>query len=30
MIRVLDKQKDKFEAENLIIVEDYEVKIYEG
>jgi len=30
MIRLLDKQKDKFAWKNLIIVEDYEVKIYEG
>ena len=30
MIRLLDKQKDKFAGKNLIIVEDHEVKIYEG
>jgi predicted nuclease of predicted toxin-antitoxin system len=30
MIRLLDKQKDKLAGKNLIIVEDYEVKIYEG
>jgi predicted nuclease of predicted toxin-antitoxin system len=30
MVRLLDKQKDKFAGKNLIIVEDYEVKIYEG
>jgi predicted nuclease of predicted toxin-antitoxin system len=30
MIRLLDKQQDKFAGKNLIIVEDYEVKIYEG
>jgi predicted nuclease of predicted toxin-antitoxin system len=30
MVRLLDKQKDKFAGKALIIVEDYEVKIYEG
>jgi predicted nuclease of predicted toxin-antitoxin system len=30
MARLLDKQKDKLAEKNLIIVEDYEVKIYEG
>jgi predicted nuclease of predicted toxin-antitoxin system len=30
MVRLLDKQKDKFARKNLIIVEDYEIKIYEG
>lgn len=30
MIRLLDKQKDKLAEKNLIIVEDYKVKIYEG
>jgi predicted nuclease of predicted toxin-antitoxin system len=30
MVRLLDKQEDKFTGKNLIIVEDYEVKIYEG
>jgi predicted nuclease of predicted toxin-antitoxin system len=30
MIALLDKQKDKFAGKNLIIVEDYQVKIYEG
>ena len=30
MIRLLDKQENKFAGKNLIIVEDYEVKIYEG
>ena len=30
MTRLLDKQKDKFAGKKLIIVEDYEVKIYEG
>jgi len=30
MIRLLDKQGDKLTGKNLIIVEDYEVKIYEG
>jgi predicted nuclease of predicted toxin-antitoxin system len=30
MVRLLDKQKDKFTEKNLIIVEDYEIKIYEG
>jgi len=30
MIRLLQKQKDKLEGKNLIIVEDHEVKIYEG
>ncbi|MEW6375747.1 MAG: DUF5615 family PIN-like protein [Thermodesulfobacteriota bacterium] len=30
MVRLLDKQKDKFAEKKLIIVEDYEIKIYEG
>ena len=30
MIRLLHKQKDKFVGKNLIIVEDNEVRIYEG
>ena len=30
MIRLLDKQEDKFAGKNLIVVDDYEVKIYEG
>jgi len=29
MIKLLDKQRDKLAGKNLIIVEDYEVKIYE-
>jgi len=30
MVRLLDKQKDRFAEKNLIVVEDNEVKIYEG
>lgn len=30
MIKLLDKQRDKLAGKNLIIVEDYKVKIYEG
>lgn len=30
MVRLLEKQKDKFAERNLIIVEDHEVKIYQG
>jgi len=30
MIRLLDKQKDKLAGKNLIVVEDHEVKIFEG
>ena len=30
MIALLDKQGDKLAGKNLIIVEDYEVKVYEG
>jgi len=30
MIKLLDKQREKLEGKNLIILEDYEVKIYGG
>jgi predicted nuclease of predicted toxin-antitoxin system len=30
MIKLLNKQRDKLKGKSLIIVEDYEVKIYEG
>jgi predicted nuclease of predicted toxin-antitoxin system len=30
IMRLLDKQEDKLAGKSLIIVEDYEVKIYEG
>lgn len=30
MTKLLEKQRDKFNRKNLIIVEDYGVKIYEG
>lgn len=30
MNKLLDKQRDKLTGKNLVIVEDYEIKVYEG